>query len=78
MPLSPLDIKISVMKNGDNFVKLARKWKTTPGVISRVVNRREPFVYPEVRIKLAKYLDVSVSEVGRPFASIEDEERLTA
>lgn len=78
MPLSPLDIKISVMKKGDNFVKLAKRWKTTPGVISRVVNRREPFVYPEVRIKLAHYLNVPVSDVGRPFASQEDEKRLTA
>lgn len=78
MPLSPIDIKIVLLRNGDNFVKLARKWKTTPQVISRVVNRRSPFVYPEVRIRLAKYLDVPVSEIGRPLANPEEEERLIA
>lgn len=76
MPLSPLDIKIEVMRRGDTFTKLARKWRTTPGIISRVVNRRAPFVYPEIREKLARYLDVPVSEVGRPLADQEAEKEL--
>jgi hypothetical protein len=89
MPLSPLngkvltpeEIKAAVILNGDNFVKLARKWKAeraTPTKISRVVNRRAPFVYPQIRKRFADYLGVPVSAVGRPLADPEEEKRLAA
>lgn len=65
MPLSPLEIKMEMLRRGDTVAGLARKWGTTSEVVSRVVHRREPFVYPEIRQKLARYMRVSVSEVGR-------------
>lgn len=65
MALSAIEIKVEIMKRGDTLAGLARKWKTTPEVVSRVIHRRYTFVYPEVRAKLAKYLGIPVSEVGR-------------
>lgn len=65
MPLSPLEIKIRILKKGDTIAGLARLWATTPEVVSRVIHRRDYFVYPEIREKLADYLGVPVSKVGR-------------
>jgi lambda repressor-like predicted transcriptional regulator len=65
MTLSPTEIKVKLLKNGDTIAGLAREWGTTPEVVSRVIYRRGYAVYPEVRQKLADYLGVSVSKVGR-------------
>ena len=65
MPLSPLEIKVKILRNGNTIAGLAREWGTTPEVISRVIYRRGYAVYPEVRQKLADYLGVSVKKVGR-------------
>ena len=65
MPLSALEIKVRILKKGDTIAGLAREWKTTPEVISRVIHRRGYFVYPDIRSRLATYLGVHVSKVGR-------------
>ena len=65
MALSALEIKVEILKRGDTLAGLARRWNTTPEIVSRVVHRRYTFVYPEIRAKLARYLGVAVSEVGR-------------
>lgn len=65
MPLSPLEIKVRILKKGDTIAGLAREWETTPEVVSRVIHRRGYFVYPKVRAKLAGYLGVPVEKVGR-------------
>jgi len=65
MALSALEIKVEILKRGDTLAGLARKWNTTPEIVSRVVHRRYTFVYPEIRAKLAKYLGVPVAQVGR-------------
>lgn len=65
MPLSAVDIKKEMLERGDAITDLARRWGTTATKISRVIHRHEGFVYPEIRKKLARYLKVSVSEVGR-------------
>lgn len=71
MALSPTEIKIKLMKNGDTLAGLARKWKeenpdlhVNEQVLSRVIHRRAPYVYPEVKQLLANYLGVKVSRVG--------------
>jgi len=65
MPLSPVQIKTEMLNRGDTIAGLARRWKTSPTKVSRVVHRHDGFVYPEIRKKLARYLRVPVSEVGR-------------
>jgi hypothetical protein len=72
MALSATEIKIKILRNGDTLAGLARKWQEeNPGlviteqVLSRVIHRRAPYVYPEVRQLLARYLGKSVSQVGR-------------
>jgi len=65
MPLSALDIKLEIMRRGDSIAGLARKWNTTPEILGRVIHRRWFFVYPEVRKRLARYLNVPVREVGQ-------------
>jgi DNA-binding MurR/RpiR family transcriptional regulator len=70
MSLSPLEIKVKILKRGDTIAGLARLWGVTPEVVSRVIHRRGYHVYPEIRVKLAEYLGVSVNKVGRePSAS---------
>lgn len=71
MTLSPLEIKVRILKNGDTLAGLARKWKeenpslhVNEQVLSRVIHRRALYVYPEVRQLLADYLGVDVSCVG--------------
>lgn len=65
MQLSPTEIKVRLLKNGDTIAGLAREWRVTPEVVSRVIHRRGYHVYPEVRQRLADYLGVSVKKVGR-------------
>jgi lambda repressor-like predicted transcriptional regulator len=65
MQLSPTEIKVRILKNGDTIAALARDWGTTREVLSRVIHRRGEYLYPEVRQKLADYLQVRVSRVGR-------------
>jgi lambda repressor-like predicted transcriptional regulator len=65
MALSPLQIKVELLKRGDSVAALARRWKTTREIVSRVIHRDGKYVYPEVRQKLARYLGVSISEVGQ-------------
>jgi len=65
MPLEPVDIKIEILRRGDTIAGLARKWGTTSEVLSRVIHRRAPYLYPEEQKKLARYLRVPVADVGR-------------
>ena len=65
MPLSAVQIKTEMLVRGDTIAGLARRWGTTGTILSRVIHRYGQFVYPEVRKKLARYLKVPVSEVGR-------------
>jgi lambda repressor-like predicted transcriptional regulator len=65
MPLSPVEIKVEILKRGDTLAGLAKRWGTSRSKLSRVVNRSGQFVYPHIRRKLARYLKVSISEVGR-------------
>ena len=65
MPLQPVEIKIEILRRGDTIAGLARSWGATPVVLSRVINRREPYLYLEVQEKLAEYMHVPVSDVGR-------------
>lgn len=78
MPLSPLEIKIKLLRKGsreegtDTLAGLARKWKAehphlhiNEQVLSRVINRRAFYVYPEVCQLLADYLGVRVAQIGR-------------
>ncbi len=72
MALSATEIKIKILRKGDTLAGLAREWQAarpklviTEQVLSRVIHRRAPYVYPEVRQLLADYLGVCVSQVGR-------------
>ena len=65
MPLSSIEIKVEILKRGDTLAGLAKRWGASRWVLSRVVNRSGQFVYPSVRRKLARYLKVPVSDVGR-------------
>lgn len=65
MPLSAVQIKTEMLNRGDTVAGLARRWGTSAGKVSRVIHRHVGFVYPEIRKKLARYLRVPVSEVGR-------------
>jgi lambda repressor-like predicted transcriptional regulator len=68
MPLSPTDIKVTIMKRGDTLAGLARRWNTTRDVLSRIVHRHDGYAYPVERQKLAKYLGVPVAQIGREVA----------
>lgn len=72
VPLTATDIKVVILRNGDTLAGLARAWRdedpslqVDEQVLSRVIHRRAPYVYQEVRERLAKYLGVDVSQVGR-------------
>ncbi len=65
MPLTPLDIKIQIMRRGDTIAGLARKWGCWDNDIHRVIQRTPGRALPAVRKKLAKYLGVPISEIGR-------------
>lgn len=65
MPLMPLEIKIEILRRGDTIAGLARKWGCWDNDIHRVIQRTPGRALPEVRKKLAKYLRVPISEIGR-------------
>jgi transposase-like protein len=65
MPLSAVEIKKQILDRGDTVADLARRWGTSRTIVSRVIHRNSESVYPEIRKKLARYLKVPVSEVGR-------------
>ncbi len=65
MPLTPIDIKTEILKRGDTQAGLARKWGVRIEDIARVIHRDSRYTYPIVRKKLAQYMGVPVSEVGR-------------
>jgi lambda repressor-like predicted transcriptional regulator len=54
MQLSPIEIKVRILQNGDSIAGLARQWGTTREVLSRVIHRSDEYIYPEVREKLAR------------------------
>jgi len=53
------------MKKGVSVTELAKRWGTTREIVSRVIHRYGGYAYPEIRRKLARYLGVPVSEIGR-------------
>lgn len=65
MPLKPLEIKVRILKNGDSIAGLARLWGCSREVLSRVIHRYDGTYYPDVRAKLATYLNVPTASVGR-------------
>ena len=65
MPFKPIDIKIQIMRRGDTIAGLARKWGCWDNDIHRVIQRTPGRALPKVRKKLANYLGVSISEIGR-------------
>lgn len=65
MPLSPVDIKKTLLERGDSVAALARRFGTEREKLSRVIHRQGQFVYPQIRRKLARYLRVPISEVGQ-------------
>ncbi len=65
MPLSSTEIKIEILRRGDTLAGLALKWGFSRSKLSRVVNRSGQFVYPSIRKRLARYLKVPVSDIGR-------------
>jgi len=65
MQLSPVEIKIRILKNGDSIAGLARQWGTSREILSRVVHRSPGTAYPELRKRLADYLNVPITKVGR-------------
>jgi hypothetical protein len=85
-PLSATDIKVVILQRGDTLAGMARMWDEerpelhiNEQVLSRVIHRRAPYVYPEVRQLLADYLGVDVSRVGRePSKEIAPEEEPVA
>jgi hypothetical protein len=65
MALSANEIKMRMLAKETTFSELARRWNTTPQILYRVVYRRGQFVYPDVRKRLARFLGVPISEIGR-------------
>ena len=65
MALTPIEIKTELMKRGVSMTELAKRWGTTREIVSRVIHRYGGYAYPDIRRRLARYLAVPVSEVGR-------------
>lgn len=65
MKLSSTEIKIRLLRREVSAAKLASDWNIPPENLSRVINRTPGFVFPEIREKLADFLGVPVSAVGR-------------
>lgn len=65
VPIPSNDIVAIIKLRGDSVAGLARAWSCSTEVLSRVIHRREPFVYQEVREQLASYLGVEVWQIGR-------------
>lgn len=54
------------MENGDSIKGLAYAWGYKTSVeLSRVIHRRGRYLYPELIKKLARYLKVHPSQIGR-------------
>jgi len=64
-PLAPTEIKILLLDKNKTIATLAARWNTTSAVLSRIVNRRGPYVYMRERRLLARYLGVAVHRIGR-------------
>lgn len=65
MPLTATEIKIELLRRGVSIQELARRWHVYADNISRVIHRRKGFSQQEIRKKLANFLGVPLSEVGR-------------
>ena len=65
MKLSSTEIKIRLLKRGVTAADLARRWNVPRQNVTRVINRTPGFVFPEIRQKLADFLEVPVEAVGR-------------
>lgn len=65
MQLTPIEIKIEIMKRGDTVAGLARKWGVWPGYVTYVINGTPGRDLPEVRKKLARYLSVPIDRIPR-------------
>lgn len=65
MKLTSTEIKIELLKRGITSSDLARKWEIPKENLSRVINRTPGFVFPEIRKRLARFLKVPVSAIGR-------------
>lgn len=63
--LSATEIKIRLLKRGVSAAELARRWNVPRQNVTRVINRTSGFVFPEIRQKLAEFLDVPVTTIGR-------------
>lgn len=65
MKLSSTEIKIRLLRRGKTAADLAREWDVPRENVTRVINRTPGFVFPDIRQKLAEFLSVEVSAVGR-------------
>lgn len=65
MKLSSTEIKIRLLRRGVTAATLAEDWQIPRENLSRVINRTPGFVFPAIRQKLADFLGVPVSAVGR-------------
>ncbi len=65
MKLSSTEIKIRLLRRGVTAASLADDWDIPPENLSRVINRTHGFVFPEIKKRLAGFLRVPVSAVGR-------------
>lgn len=63
--LSPTEIKIMLLRRGVSAAELARRWSVPRENVTRVINRTDGYVFPEIRRKLADFLNVHISAVGR-------------
>ncbi len=65
MILSTTEIKIRLLKKGIKPSELARHWDIPHENLSRVIHRTHGFVFPEIRERLAQFLGVPISAIGR-------------
>ncbi len=59
------EIKARIIQRGDSIRGLAERWGEQAENITRVINRTKPHVQRGIRKKLARYLGVPMSAVGR-------------
>jgi len=65
MKLSSIEIRVRLLRKGITAADLAREWDVPQENISRVIHRTPGFVFPEIKKKLADFLRVPVSAIGR-------------
>jgi lambda repressor-like predicted transcriptional regulator len=65
MKLDATEIKIRLMRKGVTISELAAEWEVDRENLSRVINRTKGFVFPEIRKKLADFIGVPESAIGR-------------